>query len=300
MSFETILTDRPQPHTYRIRLNRPERRNAQNFSMLYEIDAAIKEACEDSEISVIILGAEGPDFSAGHDLAFSDDHNPGPYDRHGLWAGFREPGAEGFYSIEKESYLDLTERWRNCPKPTIAQVQGRVIAGGNMLVWACDLIVAAQNASFQDNTIDMGMPGAEFFNHPYEMPIRLAKEFLFTAEVVDAAEAHRRGMVNHVVELEALEAETLKLAARIAEKPLFALKQAKEAMNKAQDQMGRPHAMAHSFAQHQLAHMHNVLMHNFPIDFSRLHPKMQEAIRAYIKESGGDPFGFRPKQEAAE
>jgi enoyl-CoA hydratase len=102
------------------------------------------------------------------------------YDTVGTWCGFGCEGAAGRMAIEKELYLGLSERWRNIPKPTIAEVQGKVIAGGLMLVWPCDLIVASEDAQFADNTVAMGIAGAEFFNHPWELGARKAKEMLFT------------------------------------------------------------------------------------------------------------------------
>lgn len=292
-AFTSITYDEPLSRVARIRLNRPQTRNAQNLDMLYEIDRAFQLACRNPDIHVLIVGAHGPDFSSGHDLAFSSGYYPGRYDNVSLWGEFQAPGAEGLLGVEKELYLELTERWRNAPKPTIAQVQGRCIAGGNMLVWACDLVVAAEDASFRDHTIDMGMCGAEFFNHPYEMPMRRAKEFLLTGEPMLAEEAARLGMVNRVVPREQLEDATLQLAEVIAGKQLFALKTTKEALNSAQDQMGRKQAMNTAFALHQLCHAHNMLRYDFPIDYSQLHPKVRKTITAFIAAGKGDPLGVR-------
>ncbi len=163
-------------------------------------------------------------------------------------------------------YLGFSERWRNLPKPMLAEVQGKVIAGGLMLVWPCDIIIAADNAEFIDNTVAMGVCGAEFFQHPWELGVRKAKEMLFTSDVVSAQEALALGMVNRVVPLELLTETTMDLAARIAERPLFALKLTKEAVNAAQDAQGRVDAMQTSFALHQLCHAHNRLVHGSPID----------------------------------
>ncbi|MCC3312373.1 enoyl-CoA hydratase [Nocardia africana] len=265
--FDTIRYERPADKVARIVLDRPEARNAQSMRMLYELNDAFDRAAQDDSISVIVLAANGPHFSAGHDLRETDalqvvtDHR-----RVGTWCGFGCAGAESQMAVEKEMYLGLSERWRNLPKPTIAAVQGKVIAGGLMLVWPCDLIVAADDALFQDNTVSMGVSGAEFFNHPFEVGVRKAKEMLFTSDFLTAAEVHRLGMVNHVVPLDELEAFTLQLATRIAEKPLFALKLAKEAVNVAQDNQGRATAMQTSFAYHQLCHSHNQQVHGMLID----------------------------------
>jgi enoyl-CoA hydratase len=265
--FETIVYERPAEKIARIVLNRPEARNAQSMRMLYELNDAFDIAAQDDSVSVIILAANGPHFSAGHDLREHDAVQVVTDRRRiGTWCGFGCAGAESQMAVEKEMYIGLSERWRNLPKPTIAAVQGKVIAGGLMLVWPCDLIVAADDALFQDNTVSMGVSGAEFFNHPFEVGVRKAKEMLFTSDFLTAADVHRLGMVNHVVRLDELESFTLQLASRIAEKPLFALKLAKEAVNIAQDNQGRVNAMQTSFAYHQLCHSHNQQVHGMIID----------------------------------
>jgi enoyl-CoA hydratase len=262
-----ILYETPAPKVARIVLNRVKARNAQSFRMLYELNAAFDRAAQDDAISVIILAANGPHFSSGHDLRDLDASAVfDEFDTVGTWCGFRCDGAERQMAIEKELFIGLSERWRNIPKPTIAAVQGKVIAGGLMLVWPCDLIVATEDAAFIDNTVAMGVCGAEFFNHPWELGVRKAKEMLFTSDVVTAQEALRLGMVNHVVPEDQLFDFTIALASKIAEKPLFALKLAKEAVNAAQDSQGRVNAMQTSFALHQLCHSHNQQVHGMPID----------------------------------
>ncbi|AHH19832.1 putative enoyl-CoA hydratase [Nocardia nova SH22a] len=246
------------PRVARITLAKPNTRNAQDTTFLYDLNAAFDRGAQDDDVSVIVLNAEGPHFSAGHDLREQD--YPAAMAKHdtvGTWCGFGCEGAEGHMAREKEIYLGFSERWRNIPKPTIAAVHGKVIAGGLMLAWPCDLIVAADDAEFIDNTLAMGVNGVEFFHHPWEMGVRQAKEMLFTSEVITADNAYRLGMVNHVVPRAELEAATLELAERIARMPLFALKLTKESINAAQDAQGRPQAMQTSFALHQLAHTHN-------------------------------------------
>jgi enoyl-CoA hydratase len=266
-TFQTILYETPSAGVARIVLNRPEKRNAQNTLMLYELNAAFESAAEDDTVKVVILAANGPHFSSGHDLA-EDDRlaNMEGFKSVGLWCGYSCAGAEGHMGFEKEVYVGFSERWRNFAKPTIAEVQGKCIAGGLMLVWPCDIIVAADNAQFCDNTVDMGIAGAEFFNHPWELGVRKAKELLFTADTFDAEEAKRLGMVNHVVPLAELQSTTLALAQKIATKPMFALKLLKEAVNAAQDSQGRVNAMKTSFALHQLSHSHNMELYGLRAD----------------------------------
>lgn len=276
--FQTLLYETPAAHVARIVLNRPDTRNAQDTRLLYELNDAFDKAAQDNDIKVIILAANGPHFSSGHDLRERDPHAAmKEFPTVGTWCGFECAGAEAQMAREKEIYIGFSERWRNIPKPTIAEVQGKCIAGGLMLVWPCDIIVAADDAAFLDNTVSMGVGGAEFFNHPWELGIRKAKELLFTADWLSAEEAEKLGMVNHVVPRADLTSFTLTLAEKIAAKPLFALKLAKEAVNAAQDAQGRTSAMQTSFALHQLAHSHNMQVHGMMIDPSGISPAVKKS-----------------------
>ena len=271
---KSVAYETPGAHVARIVLNRPQARNAQDTGLLYALNDAFDRAARDDEVKVIILAANGPHFSSGHDLreTGSIGEQMAGFETVGTWCGFSCAGAEGRMAREKEIYLGLSERWRNIPKPTIAQVQGKCIAGGLMLVWPCDLIVAADDAAFCDNTVGMGVAGVEYFAHPWELGPRKAKELLFTADWLSAQEAKTIGMVNHVVPAAELAAFTLALAEKIATKPMFALKMAKEAVNAAQDAQGRVGAMGTAFALHQLAHSHNMQVHGMPVDPAGLFP----------------------------
>src|SRR5262249_2687955 len=146
-------------------------------------------AARDDETSVIILSANGPHFSSGHDLREEDTHaRMRDFRTVGTWGGFGKPGAEAQMAREKEIYIGFCERWRNIGKVTIAQVHGKCVAGGLMLVWPCDLIVAGEDAVFVDNTVAMGGPGLEYFAYPWELGVRKAKELLFTSGSMTAAE----------------------------------------------------------------------------------------------------------------
>ena len=263
----TILYETPTPLVARIVLNRVESRNAQDTHLLYELNDAFDRAAQDDAIRVIILAANGPHFSSGHDLRETGHlENLMAHRRVGTWCGISCGGAEPIMAREKELFQGLCERWQAIPKPTIAQVQGRCVSGGLMLVWPCDLVMASDDAQFQDNTLDMGIGGVEYFAHPWELGPRKAKELLFTSDWLTAAEAHRLGMVNHVVPRAELAAATLALAERIARKSIFALKLAKEAVNGAMSAQGRKIAMDHAFGLHQLAHSHNMQVHGVPVD----------------------------------
>ena len=186
----------------RITLNRVDVRNAQDKTMLYELNDAFDLAAQDDGVKVIVLDANGPHFSSGHDL--SDQTSMADFQPVSNWGGFGKPGAEGYQSQEEEIYLGLCWRWRNLPKPTIAQVHGKVIAGGLMLIWVCDLIIASDDATFSDPVVAFGVNGVEYFAHPWEMGPRKAKELLFTGDKISAEEAKALGMVNHVVAADTL------------------------------------------------------------------------------------------------
>jgi enoyl-CoA hydratase len=242
-----------------ITLNRPEYRNAQNSKMTYALDAAFYQAAADDEVKVIVLAGAGKHFSAGHDIGTPGRDIHESFDRQaGLWWDHvGKDGAESRYARESEVYLGMCRRWRELPKPTIAMVQGACIAGGLMLAWCCDLIVAADDAFFADPVVKMGIPGVEYFAHPFVMGPRAAKEFLFTGDRVYADRALQLGMVNRVVPRDTLESESLALAGQIAQMPRLGLALTKKAVNQVEDVMGLQTGMDSVFGLHHLAHAHN-------------------------------------------
>ncbi|MGI9594790.1 MAG: enoyl-CoA hydratase-related protein, partial [Acidimicrobiales bacterium] len=139
--YQTITYENPAPGVARIVLDRPEVANAQDKRLLYELNSAFDAAVADDDVKVIILGANGKHFSSGHDLR--DRAGFDEFDTVGPVGGFTKAGDEGMMAREEEIYLGFCNRWRILPKPTIAQVQGKVIAGGLMLMWPCDLVVAS-------------------------------------------------------------------------------------------------------------------------------------------------------------
>jgi enoyl-CoA hydratase len=138
-------------------------------------------------------------------------------------------------------------------------VQGACVAGGLMLAWVCDLIIASDDAFFADPVLRMGIPGVEYFAHPFVMSPRLAKEFLFTGERMPAERAERIGMINRVIPRARLVEDTMAVADKIAAMPRFGLALAKKAVNQAEDRMGMRDVMDATYALHHLAHAHNSL-----------------------------------------
>ncbi|WP_329242925.1 enoyl-CoA hydratase [Streptomyces sp. NBC_01478] len=235
-----------------ITLNRPEVANAQNAVLLDALDVAWSRAAADEEVKVILLRGNGKHFSSGHDLK----------DR---WPAPNEITLEWIYSAESRRYLEYTLRWRNVPKPSIAAVQGKCIAGGLMLCWPCDLIVAAENAEFSDPVVHMGIGGVEYHGHTWELGPRKAKEILFTGRAVTAEEAEQVGMVNKVVPLDQLDTEAMQLAQRIAQMPSFGLRQAKRAVNQSLDVQGFYAAIQSVFDIHETGHGNALSVSGYPI-----------------------------------
>ena len=277
-TYETIRYETPATGVARITLARPEMRNAQNEDLLYELDAAFDHAAHDPAVKVIILAGDDPHFSSGHDLSGARDMTR--FTPVTSWGGAaaEEPGVAGRQAREEEIYLGFCRRWRDLPKPTIAQVQGKAIAGGLMLVAVCDLVVASEDAQFSDPTVAFGVNGVEWFSHPWDFGIRKAKELLFTGAPFSAAEAERMGFVNRVVPRANLASETLALAERIAQRPAFGLRLAKQAMNQAQDAQGFQTVQAAAMSLHQMGHAHNEIVHGMLVD-----PKGAEIIRREAK-----------------
>jgi enoyl-CoA hydratase len=235
-----------------ITLDRPEAANAQNKALLDELDAAWTRAAEDEDVVVIVLNAEGKHFSAGHDVK---DTGSVP----------EKITLEQIYRTESRRYLEYTLRWRNVPKPSIAAVHGRCIAGGLMLCWPCDLIVAADDALFSDPVAMMGIGGVEYHGHTWELGARKAKEILFTGRSVTAEEAEKVGMVNRVVPRDRLADETTELARQIAGMPPFALRQAKRAVNQTLDVQGFYAAIQSVFDVHQTGHGNALSVSGYPV-----------------------------------
>jgi enoyl-CoA hydratase len=123
-----------------------------------------------------------------------------------------------------------------------------------MLCWPCDLIIAADNAQFSDPVMLMGMPGIEFFAHPWEFGPRRAKQILFTASSLTATEAQQCGMVNEVVALDDLTSKTMEMAGRIVAMDPWAVRLAKRSVNHAMDTMGFSNSIATNFDIHHLGH----------------------------------------------
>jgi enoyl-CoA hydratase len=246
----------------RIMLNRPEARNAQNRGMLVELNEAFLRAEADDAVRVVIFGGMGPMFSAGHDMGSKVSlEEMTSHPSSSVNGGTRE-GAEKLMLQEWHYYFDNTRRWRNLRKITIAQVHGPVFAAGLMLMWSCDLIIAAEGTVFADVVgTRLGMCGVEYFAHPWELGPRKAKELLLTGDSLSVEEAHQLGMITKIFPEDELSERTLEFARRIAQVPTMAALLIKESVNQSVDNMGFYNALNACFTLHELNHSHWAQLH---------------------------------------
>jgi enoyl-CoA hydratase len=256
----------------RIMLNRPNQRNAQQRGLLVELNEAFLEAEADDKVRVVILGGNGPMFSSGHDLGSKQslaEYVPGP-DQHPSFQenGATRQGAEKLMLQEWHHFFENTRRWRNLRKITVAQVHGEVYAAALMIMWSCDLIVAAEGTRFADVVgTRLGMCGVEYFAHPWEFGARKTKELMLTGDSLSVDEAHQLGMVSKVFPADELADRTLEFARRIAKVPTMAALLIKESVNQTQDNQGFHNSLNACFTLHQLNHSHWTQVHGggFPV-----------------------------------
>jgi enoyl-CoA hydratase len=251
----------------RIMLNRPNARNAQSRGLLVELSDAFSRAEEDDTIRVVILGGHGPMFSSGHDMGSREgraDMTPGPGQHPSARVnGGTRDGAERLMLQEWHHFFESTRRWRNLRKITVAAVHGQVFSAGLMLMWACDLIVAAEGTTFADVVgTRLGMCGMEYFAHPWEFGPRKTKELLLTGDSMNAEEAHQIGMVSKIFPPDELQDSALAFARRIASIPTMAALLIKESVNQTVDQMGFYNALNACFTIHELNHAHWAWVHD--------------------------------------
>ena len=278
-TWERVRYELPETDIARVTLTRADRRNAQDYQLLYELDEAFQVATADDNVKVIVLAADGPHFSSGHDVTGTAPCTD--FRTVTMTGGFDQPGQHGGMAVEEEVYKGLCLRWRDIPKPTIAQVQGKVIAGGLMLVWPMDIVIASEDATFADPVVAFGVNGHEYFTHVWELGSRKAKEMLFRGATFSAQDCREFGMVNHVVPLADLESRTLDVAREIARMPAMGLRLAKMACNQSLDAQGQTAAITSAFSLHQLGHAHARHVYGYPVD-----PTGLERIRALSKTPG--------------
>jgi enoyl-CoA hydratase len=240
--YETILYD-VNGAVATITLNRPDAANAQSTRMLEEIDAALDAAEADEAVRVVVLAGQGNHFSAGHDLKEILEGTT-------EWARMRDT-PEGKLRHEQVMYWDKCIRLRDFRKPTIAAVHGACAAAGLMLATMCDLIVAADDAKFSNPVARMTGVGVELLVEPWEIGPRKAKELLWCAETLDAAEAERLGLVNQVVPRAELADAARAMAEKVALVPPITAEAIKDTINHMVDLQGQRESWRYHFMVHQ-------------------------------------------------
>jgi enoyl-CoA hydratase/carnithine racemase len=218
----------------RLVLNRASARNALSEGLMAALQDALDGVARDPAIRVIVLAAEGNAFCAGHDLKEMTSHR-----RSG--DGGRAAFAKLFAQCSR-----LMQTIVRHPLPVIAQVQGVATAAGCQLVASCDLAIASTAARFATPGVNIGL----FCSTPMvalsrNVARKNAMEMLLTGEMIGAEEALRLGLINRAVAPDALESETMKLAQRIAEKPVRTVRIGKEAFYR---QLEMPLAEAYDYA----------------------------------------------------
>lgn len=229
-----VLLRRLDGGILRLTMNRPSQRNALSEALIAALQTAIDEAAVDNAVRVLVIAAEGPVFSAGHDLkeitARRSDSD----------------GGRAYFHWLMETCSKLMQSIVNSPKPVIAEVQGLAAAAGCQLVASCDLAVAAETARFATPGVAIGL----FCSTPMvalsrNVGRKQAMEMLLTGEPIDAHEAVRIGLVNRALPAEALQAGTLTLARKIASKSSPVVKVGKRAFYAQADM---PLAEAYAYA----------------------------------------------------
>jgi 2-(1,2-epoxy-1,2-dihydrophenyl)acetyl-CoA isomerase len=217
MGYQSLLLQRTGA-VATITLNRPEARNAIDMTLRGELVAALDEVEADEAARVLVLTGAGGHFCSGGDVK--------------TMRARRHSAAEGRGRVQALNRMVL--RLADFPRPTIAMVDGFAVGAGTNLALCCDLIVASDRARFGEVFWKIGLvpDGGGTWLLPRAIGMARAKELIFTADVIDAAEAARIGLVNRVVPAADLERVTRALAERIAAAPPAVLRMAKHMLNR--------------------------------------------------------------------
>ncbi len=216
MTFETLLIESPSTGVGLIRLNRPHQYNALNTKLLQELAMALEQYEQDDAVSVVIITGSEKAFAAGADIS----------------------EMVGKSSQEMLELMQSAPGWTaisTFSKPTICSVAGMALGGGFELALQCDILLAAEGAQFALPEITLGViPGAGGTQRVARLVGKsLAMEMVLNARPILAEEALSRGIVSQVIKPEQLEAKTIELANRIAQRAPAAVKAGKNCVNKA-------------------------------------------------------------------
>ncbi len=209
MPYETVIYEKKEGVAI-ITLNRPEKRNALSQQLSQELGQAVNEAIKDNEVRVVVVTGGPKAFCAGADLSEVAASRTGRAERTG-------PSA-------RDLLLDM-------PKPSIAAISGPCVAGGLELAMACDIRIASETARIGDGHAKMGLLGPSTAILPRLVGVGMAKELIFTGDLVDGNEACRIGFVNHVYPEDKFLDEAIELAKRMAKNTPATLRLSKKAID---------------------------------------------------------------------
>ena len=222
--YQLILVDEPLPMVRRITLNRPDKRNALSNPLREELFDALQRADQDDGIRCTILRGAGSCFSAGYDLASNVANGQPFYTPDGL-SNWPRHVVDGFFRM-----------W-DMGKPIIAQVHGYCLAGGTELATACDLVYVAEDAKIGYPVVrTISPPDNQFY--PWIVGLRRSMELMLTGDSMSGAEAAASGFANRAFAADALEAEVLAVAERVARVPTDVQQINKRAVHRQMDAMG--------------------------------------------------------------
>jgi len=256
-----LLIDRPGPDhqvgVLRLTLNRPGARNALSSALMRVLLDALDHSATDPSVRVIVVAANGPVFSAGHDLREMTEARAD-----------RDRGKESFAVLFTQCSQLMMAIVRH-PRPVIAEVQGLATAAGCQLVASCDLAVAADIAKFATPGVDIGL----FCSTPMvalsrNVPRKQAMAMLLTGQSVTADEAVAIGLINRAVPAAELTKETMALAGKVAAKPFATVRTGKRAFY---EQLEMPMEAAYHYAA-------QVMTENM------LHAEANEGICAFLEK----------------
>jgi len=218
MGYQTLIVEKTGA-VATITMHRPEARNALDITMRQELLLALDEIERDEGARVLVLTGAGGNFCAGGDVK-----------------AMRDGTYTAATARERVDMLNrFIVRFVAFPRPTIAMVDGFAVGAGCNLALCCDLVVASERARFGEVFAKIGLvpDGGGTYLLSRVVGLARAKELIFTADIIDAAEALRLGMVNRVVPSADLQTATRALAEKIAAGPPLALRMAKDLVNRA-------------------------------------------------------------------
>jgi enoyl-CoA hydratase/carnithine racemase len=239
-----LVSDRDGVRT--ILFNRPGVHNAQDVTMLRELDTVLAQTANDQSVRVVILGGVGRSFCSGHDLR--------EMARNRSYAD-NAATAEGRYRQETELFVTPVRRFRLLPMPTVCRIQGHCLAAGLMFAASADFCVAGESSVFGTPVLRvMGVNDTEVPCLMTRVNERVAKEMIWLGRQLSAAEALAAGLVSCVVPDEQLDARCEEIVAALVAAPPEALRLSKDVFQFIADRRGEWDVGRYHFISHQLSH----------------------------------------------